>query len=120
MEGASHLELGRIGEEAAVRWYEQRGYDLVARNWRCRLGELDLVLSKGGVLVFCEVKCRRGTTFGLPFEAVNHIKQRKVRAVAQAFLKARRETADAVRFDVASVSVERSGRHHVHVFEDAF
>jgi putative endonuclease len=117
---ASHLELGRIGEEAAVGWYEQRGYDLVARNWRCRLGELDLVLYARGVLVFCEVKCRRGATFGLPFEAVNHVKQRKVRKVALVFLDSRRETANAVRFDVASVSVERSGRRHVHVFEDAF
>jgi putative endonuclease len=120
MEGGSHLELGRLGEEAAVSWYERRGYDVVARNWRCRLGELDLVLHGDGVLVFCEVKCRRGSAFGMPFEAVDHRKQRKVRAVAEAFLGSRRDAVDAVRFDVASVSVERSGRNHVHVFQDAF
>jgi putative endonuclease len=120
VETGSHLELGRAGEDAALRWYEQRGYELVARNWRCRLGELDLVLAGGGVLVFCEVKCRRGSAFGMPYEAVNHMKQRKLRALAEAFLASRRAPVDAVRFDVASVAVDRDGRHHVHLFEDAF
>jgi putative endonuclease len=120
VEAASHLELGRAGEDAALRWYEQRDYELVARNWRCRLGELDLVLSGGGVLVFCEVKCRRGSAFGMPYEAVNHVKQRKLRALAEAFVDSRRTAVEAVRFDVASVSVDRTGGHHVHVFDDAF
>jgi putative endonuclease len=113
------VELGRAGEEAALGLYRRRGYELVARNWRCSIGELDLVVRRGGVLVFCEVKTRRGSAFGAPFEAVHHSKQRKLRALAQAFL-AQAAGAPNARFDVASVTLSRSGRAQVHVFEDAF
>lgn len=115
----SHLDLGREGEEAALQHYLARGYQLVARNWRCRLGELDLVVARGGTLVFCEVKCRRGVRFGPPFEAVHWAKQRKLREVAGAFLSAFRGRVGDVRFDVASVTVQRA-RTEVHLFEDAF
>ncbi len=111
--------LGRVGEEAALDQYRRRGFELVARNWRCRVGELDLVLRRGGLLVFCEVKSRRGDRLGGPFEAVDRRKQRKLRAVAEAFLIPGRAPA-GVRFDVASVTLDRSGRPRVHLFEDAF
>jgi putative endonuclease len=113
------IELGRAGEDAALEVYRRRGYDLVARNWRCSIGELDLVVRRADVLVFCEVKTRRGSTFGAPYEAVHHAKQRKLRALAQAFLS-QAPGAMSVRFDVASVTVARSGPAQVHLFEDAF
>ena len=114
-----------LGEEAALARYRAAGYRLVARNWRCRIGELDLVLARDGVLVFCEVKCRRGSAFGGPYEAVNMSKQRKLRSVAEAFLGQAFPAGGGagparVRFDVASVTVDRSGRAAVHLFEDAF
>lgn len=113
------LEVGRIGEDAALDAYRRRGYDVVARNWRCRLGELDLVLSRGETLVICEVKTRRGSAFGSGYEAVNARKRAKVRAVAEAFLERDRAHAHAIRFDVASVEL-RPGRIDVELFEDAF
>jgi putative endonuclease len=113
------VELGRAGEDAALRVYLCRGYDLVARNWRCSIGELDLVVRRAGLLVFCEVKTRRGSAFGAPYEAVHQAKQRKLRALAQAFLSYA-TGAMSVRFDVASVTVPRSGPAQVHLFEDAF
>ncbi|HEX9313726.1 MAG TPA: YraN family protein [Actinomycetota bacterium] len=118
----ARTDLGRIGEDTALARYLDLGYRLVARNWRCRLGELDLVVShrERNLLVFCEVKCRRGRAFGEPFEAVHHAKQRKLRDLAQAFLQAGPPLADSVRFDVASVTVDGSGRARVDVFEDAF
>ncbi len=109
----------RDGEEAALRAYRDRGYGLLARNWRCPVGELDLVLSRGGEVVFCEVKARRLSGLGGPFEAVTPQKQRKVRALAAAFCASERPGAQRYRFDVASVSVARSGID-VYVFEDAF
>lgn len=109
----------RVGEEAAAATYGARGYRVVARNWRCRLGELDLVVERRGVLVFCEVKARRPSAFGSGYEAVTGRKQTKVRALAEAFLGATRVRPQAVRFDVASVTIG-SGRPHVEVFEDAF
>jgi putative endonuclease len=91
----------------------------VARNWRCPLGELDLVLARGDTLVFCEVKARATSLMGAPYEAVTPQKQRKVRAVAEAFLGARGR-GSRYRFDVASVSVASDGQARVRVFEDAF
>jgi putative endonuclease len=111
--------MGSRGEDAAADAYRRRGFRIVARNWRCRFGELDLVVQRRGVLVFCEVKSRRESVFGGGFEAVTRRKQAKLRAVAQAFLQATGSHPQAIRFDVASVSV-RGARSTVELFEDAF
>jgi putative endonuclease len=111
--------IGSRGEDAAADAYRRRGFRIVARNWRCRLGELDLVVQRRSVLVFCEVKSRRESVFGGGFEAVTRRKQAKLRAVAEAFLQATGSHPQAIRFDVASVSV-RGPRSTVELFEDAF
>ena len=111
--------IGSRGEDAAEDVYRRRGYRVVARNWRCRLGELDLVVERGGVLVFCEVKSRRQSVFGGGFEAVTWRKRAKLRAVAEAFLQATGSRPQAIRFDVASVAV-RGPRSTIELFEDAF
>jgi putative endonuclease len=111
--------IGSSGEDLAADVYRRRGYRVVARNWRCRLGELDLVVERGGVLVFCEVKSRRQSVFGGGFEAVTGRKRAKLRAVAEAFLQATGSRPQAIRFDVASVAV-RGARSTIELFEDAF
>lgn len=111
---------GRIGEDAAAALYARRGYRVVARNWRCRLGELDLILTRGQTLVVCEVKTRRGASFGGGFEAVGARKQAKLRVVAEAFLLAWPGRPNGVRFDVASVALRAGGSASVELFEDAF
>ncbi len=111
--------IGSRGEELAANVYRRRGYRVVARNWRCRLGELDLVVERGGVLVFCEVKSRRESVFGGGFEAVTGRKRAKLRSVAEAFLQATGSRPQAIRFDVASVAV-RGARSTIELFEDAF
>jgi putative endonuclease len=112
--------LGRSGEEAALSAYISKGFDLVARNWRCSIGEIDLVVERGGLLVFCEVKTRSGSGFGGGYEAVAWAKQRKLRQLAELFLSTLGRQPERVRFDVASISLTRGGRAEVHVFEDAF
>jgi putative endonuclease len=112
--------IGRTGETAALASYLAAGYRVVARNWRCPLGELDLILTRSGTVVFCEVKARSGTSLGGPFDAVTVPKQRKVRRLAEAFLRSSDGGADQIRFDVASVMVRPDGSTAVHVFEDAF
>jgi putative endonuclease len=116
----AHLALGSFGERAAETAYVRRGYRVLARNWRCRVGELDLIVARGDAVVFCEVKTRRGRRFGEPWQAVDARKQAKLRHVAQAFLVATRRRPSAVRFDVASVVVAPDGDAAVRVFEDAF
>jgi putative endonuclease len=111
--------IGARGEDATADAYRRRGYRIVARNWRCRIGELDLVAERRGVLVFCEVKSRRGGALGVGYEAVTWRKQAKLRSLAEAFLQATGSRPQATRFDVASVAVR--GQHSaVEVFEDAF
>lgn len=111
---------GALGEHAAEQLYLRRGFLVLARNWRCSVGELDLVLGRGDTVVVCEVKTRRGGTFGGGFEAVDARKQRKVRSVAEVFLLQRGLHAPRVRFDVASVWLRRDGSASVELFEDAF
>jgi putative endonuclease len=116
-----NLELGRLGEDAALRRYRDLGYSLLARNWRCKVGEIDLVVSRAGVVVFCEVKTRSSGAYGGGFESVTQRKQAKVRSVAVQFLAWNGVTPRAIRFDVASVAVRaRGGAFDVHLFEDAF
>jgi putative endonuclease len=121
-EPADHLSVGREGERAAELAYVRRGYRILARNWRCRLGELDLVLARGDDVVFCEVKARRGSWYGAPWEAVDARKQAKLRHVAQAYLIASGLRPASTRFDVASVTIGRGvhGDAIVRVYEDAF
>ena len=100
---AGRRALGARGEELTARWYEARGYTVVSRNWRCREGELDLVLSRGRSLVFCEVKTRSSAAYGTPFEAVTRTKQRRLGVLAVRWLDAHEARPASLRFDVAAV-----------------
>jgi putative endonuclease len=112
----NHLSLGAFGEDVAARWYEQAGYAVVGRNWRCRDGEVDLVLQRGQLVVFCEVKTRSSDRFGTPAEAVTYRKRARLRRLAAEWLACCSTTRPRpVRFDVAAV---RDGA--VEVIEDAF
>ena len=113
--GSARRVLGKAGEDSAVEWYEARGYEVLARNWSCRDGELDIVLRHGRLHVFCEVKARSSGAFGLPAEAVGPLKQARVRRLAALWFAevSRGDQGDRgergarsggpVRFDVASV-----------------
>ena len=110
---AARVARGKWAEDLVSRWYEQHGYVIVARNWRCKRGELDVVACKNGVLVVCEVKARASNAFGTPAEAVTLAKQLKVRRATADFRASISESNDAiaslvntarsVRFDVACV-----------------
>jgi putative endonuclease len=113
--------LGDAGEDLVARWYADAGYRVLDRNWRCREGELDVVVARESVLVFCEVKTRRSTAFGSPAEAVTVTKQRRIRTLAMRWLDAHPEArARTLRFDVASVLAERGQAPVLDVIEAAF
>jgi putative endonuclease len=107
--------LGISGEDAVAAWYEGRGYEVLARNWRCRAGELDLIVRKGRTFVFCEVKTRSSDAFGAPVEAVTRDKQVRVRHLAARWLEEAPLRPTDIRFDVASVLAGE-----IEVFEGAF
>ena len=112
--------LGAAGEEAVAQWYIVAGYSVVARNWRVRTGEIDLVARRDATIVFCEVKTRRGDGFGMPAEAVTFRKQARLRKLAVQWLADNRARADVLRFDVASVMPDGHGAWNVDVLEAAF
>jgi putative endonuclease len=115
-------QVGADGEAAVAHWYEAAGYDVLDRNWRVRDGELDLVVQRDGVVVFCEVKTRRSDRFGLPVEAVTARKQQRLRLLAARWLDGRGTGAGhrALRFDVASVVPDGAGGWRVDVLQQAF
>ncbi len=95
--------LGTSGEEAVAAWYTSQGYEVVERNWRCRDGELDLIVRRGRTFVFCEVKTRTSDAFGAPVEAVTRSKQVRLRHLAARWLEDAPLRPTEIRFDVASV-----------------
>ena len=112
--------LGAAGEDAVAVWYADAGYAVLARNWRVREGEIDLVARRDTTIVFCEVKTRRGDGFGLPAEAVTHRKQARLRKLAVRWLAENSARAEILRFDVASVMPDGRGAWTVDVLEAAF
>jgi putative endonuclease len=100
---ARRQALGATGEATAAAWYEANGYEVVARNWRCRDGEIDLILRQGPTIVFCEVKTRSSAAFGTPAEAVTRSKQLRLRRLAARWLDEHPARGAALRFDVAAI-----------------
>lgn len=106
--------VGQYGQRVAERHLVEAGLTVVARNWRCLEGELDLVATDGPVLVFCEVKTRSSTAYGDPEEAVLGAKARRLRRLALRYLAEQRAYGDPrfwpeLRFDVVSVLREPRG-----------
>jgi putative endonuclease len=96
--------VGASGEELAAAWYVAQGFEVVARNWRCRDGELDLIVRDGRRYIFCEVKARTSDAFGAPVEAITHDKQQRLRRLAARWLESDAPAlAREIRFDVCSV-----------------
>lgn len=112
--------FGAAGEDMAAAWYEAEGYRVLARNWRCRDGELDLVVARPDVLVFCEVKTRRSDAYGGPAAAVTHAKQRRIRGLALRWLREHEVRAPALRFDVVAIRKVRGHAPHIEVLEGVF
>jgi putative endonuclease len=104
-------DLGRRGEALAAEHFERLGYCVLARNHRTRFGELDLVLTDGEALVFCEVKTRR-LGLGTPWDALGDVKRAQVRRMARAWLAEvkDRPRCPVVRFDAIGVTIDARGR----------
>jgi putative endonuclease len=103
----SKKQIGVRGEELACAELERQGMRILERNWRCRLGEIDIVAAEadatGLTLVFCEVKCRSGLGFGHPLEAITYTKMRTLRQLAAVWMREHRMKASSIRLDAIGV-----------------
>lgn len=95
--------VGAYGERVAERFLVEAGLVVLERNWRCALGEIDIVARDGDCLVVCEVKTRTSVAFGHPAEAVTHAKAMRLRALAMEWVRARGVRPRDIRVDVVAV-----------------
>lgn len=112
-------EYGVGGESAAVEHLRRKGYKIIERNYRSRMGEIDIIARHKGVMVFVEVKARRSRRYGHAKWAVTPAKQRKISMTALDYLKRHASTDIPARFDVVTVH-EDDSRQHIEVITSAF
>ena len=121
--GAERAALGALGERLASEHLERQGYRILERNFRCRMGEIDLIARRGSELVFAEVKLRKDASHGEAREFVTAAKQRKLYLTAEYYLSARPWAQDLqARFDVIEVYAPRGTEENCSVcqLENAF
>ncbi len=117
----NRAQTGQRGEAAAAKFYLDQGCQLLAHNFRTRMGELDLVVQEpDGTVVICEVKTRAKGSLTSPAQAVDGPKQRRLIRAAQVYLQQTGLSDAPVRFDVAEVNPLDSGRWMVHIIRGAF
>lgn len=101
---------GKLGEEEAARFLQERGFLIRERNWRCRSGELDIIAEEDDCLVIAEVRTRKPSVrFGTPQESVDARKQLQVRRTAEVYLHQTRQSERKIRFDLVSVRLNADG-----------
>jgi putative endonuclease len=113
------MDLGKWGEDLALKKVKNLGYTCLARNYRCPVGEVDLVAKDGDTLVFVEIKTRRGRSLAYAKEAVNQRKRRQLSKVALAYMKANGCAEARARFDVVVINLE-GGEQEIEVVRNAF
>jgi len=114
-------ELGKRGEEIAAVYLEKNGYRVIERNYRNKLGEIDIIAQNGAVLCFIEVKTRRSTSFGFPEEAIKKTKQRKIGQIVLAYLKIHNRLKEQFRFDIVAVMYrDDENQSRINLIKDAF
>jgi putative endonuclease len=113
------IALGRFGEELAKERLKKLGYRILKTNYRCSLGEIDVVAKDGDVLVFVEIKTRKNRSLGEVKEAVHKRKQGQLSKVALAYLKSNHLLGSKARFDVVAIEVSR-GKEEIEIIKNAF
>lgn len=114
------LELGRKGEDATADFLKQKGYKIIQRNYKNKLGEIDIIAKDRKTLCFVEVKTRTNFRFGYPQEAVTRHKQKQLNKVALSYLKQYNLLNTPARFDIASVIFNNQNKFEIKIIKDAF
>lgn len=114
-------QLGSIWEQKAAEYLTNKGCRIIAANYRCKLGEIDIIMQDEAVICFVEVKYRTNIQYGSAIEAVNYSKQRRIRKAAAYYLAAELHTQEVLcRFDVLGFDMDASGNINITHIKDAF
>ena len=113
-------QLGELGESLAIEHLKQVGYRIVEKNFKNRLGEIDIIAQDEDTLCFIEVKTRTSNQFGTPFEAVSHVKQHKLSQMAFSYLKSKQLDDVLTRFDIIAVNWLSEDSAHIELLKNAF
>ena len=116
------LKFGREGESAALRFLKKKGYRILEKNFRSKVGEIDIIAEQDGVIVFVEVKARADHEFGHPLNALTPAKQKKIIQTAQSFLSRKRISDKPMRFDVVALTsdAESPDSWKIELLQNAF
>ena len=116
---AAHNEFGKAGEQMAAEWLEQRGFQLISRNWKSGRYELDIIANREGVLHFIEVKSRHDDLFGLPEDWVDWRKGRHILLAGEAF-QLKYPKWKQVQYDILSILFTPEGKRDFFFIEDVY
>jgi len=116
---SSTKSKGNEGEEKAVHFLKEKGFEIVERNFRFGKGEIDIIAKDANTLVFVEVKARESLEYGLPEEAITKRKILQLRKIAEAYLAEKEVNEETIRFDVIAILILGGGTQITH-YENAF
>jgi putative endonuclease len=115
-----NIEVGKRGEDEVVKFLQKQGHKIVQRNYKNKLGEMDIIAKDGKTLCFIEVKTRTNLHFGYPQEAITRQKQKKLNRVALSYLKQYNLLNFPARFDIASVMLHNQNKSEIEIIKNAF
>ncbi len=113
-------KIGHWGEQQACKYLENMGFKILDKNYRCRLGEIDLIALDGDYLVFIEVKTRTSVSYGFPAESIGKRKQNKYIQMASIYAKEKGIYGASFRFDVVEIIINGPGRWGINHISNAF
>lgn len=114
---SDNIKLGKYGEERAAVYLDRKGYEILARNYRCRYGEIDIIAMDGDTLCFIEVKTRRNLHCGLPCESVTFRKAQHLKKCAYTYLQRFHGSCEGIRMEIVEVLCGKDGVHIRHLQE---
>ncbi len=116
----NNRQLGEYGEMLAKHYLIGKGYTILAQNFRCRYGEVDIIVQKDDNIVFVEVKTRRTLSYGTPAEAVDRRKQARYGKIASLYIQNNRLFESSYRFDIVEIYMPSQNTHTINHIENAF
>lgn len=117
---APHLELGAYGEYEACKYLKKKGYQILKKDFRCKIGQIDIIARDGDTLCFIEVKCRSSYSFGQPEEAITWKKKQRIKKIAEYYILRKRITDTDIRYDAVTILEPKDDKKQISLIKNAF